>query len=156
MSSTSWPAPTLSNTRKRKAIGRVETVTGMATATRNGVVIILQTGDRVFKNDVVATGANSACSISFIDGSAFSLSADCRMVLNEMVYNAGGAGNSQLFSLVSGALTFVSGQVAKTGDMKVSTPVATMGIRGTICRGDASEEGDGSRVLQVTTLAHET
>ena len=27
--------------------------------------------------------------------------------------------------------TFVAGQVAKTGDMRVDTPVATMGIRGT-------------------------
>ena len=32
---------------------------------------------------------------------------------------------------MQGAASFVAGQVAKTGDMKVGTPVATMGIRGT-------------------------
>jgi Tol biopolymer transport system component len=32
---------------------------------------------------------------------------------------------------VQGAASFVAGQVAKTGDMKVGTPVASMGIRGT-------------------------
>ena len=32
---------------------------------------------------------------------------------------------------MQGAASFVAGQVAKTGDMKVATPVATMGIRGT-------------------------
>ena len=36
-----------------------------------------------------------------------------------------------LVSLVQGAASFVAGQVAKTGDMKVGTPVATIGIRGT-------------------------
>ena len=36
-----------------------------------------------------------------------------------------------MFSLTKGTLTFVAGQVAKTGDMRVDTPVATMGIRGT-------------------------
>jgi len=32
---------------------------------------------------------------------------------------------------VQGTFSFVAGQVAKTGDMRVETPVATMGIRGT-------------------------
>ena len=34
-------------------------------------------------------------------------------------------------SLVAGTITFVAGETAKHGDMKVDTPVATMGIRGT-------------------------
>ncbi len=71
-------------------------------------------------------------SIVFIDGSTFSLSANARMVLDEFVYNAAGASNnSAVISLVQGTFSFVAGQVAKTGDMKVETPVATMGIRGT-------------------------
>ena len=32
---------------------------------------------------------------------------------------------------MKGTFTFVAGQVAHTGDMKVATPVATMGIGGT-------------------------
>jgi VCBS repeat-containing protein len=67
----------------------------------------------------------------FSDGTTFSLNANARMVLNEFVYGAGGAGNSAAISLVQGAFSFVAGQVAKTGDMRVETPVATMGIRGT-------------------------
>ena len=131
----------------------------MATATRNGAQIILQIGDRVFKQDLVETGANSSCSISFLDGSAFNLSANCRMVLNEMVYNPGGTGNSQLFNLVAGAITFASGQVAKTGEMKVTTPIATLGVRGTVCNGQFEEEIDPAtgqiiRKLLMTSLEH--
>ncbi|MFZ5692403.1 MAG: VCBS domain-containing protein [Pseudomonadota bacterium] len=83
------------------------------------------------KGDVVQTSGGSAVAIVFADGTTFSLTANARMVLNDFVYNAGGAGNSASISLVQGAFSFVAGQVAKTGDMRVETPVATMGIRGT-------------------------
>jgi len=53
------------------------------------------------------------------------------MVLNEMVYDPNGSNNSSLLSLVAGTISFVAGETAKHGDMKVDTPVATMGIRGT-------------------------
>jgi HAD superfamily hydrolase (TIGR01662 family) len=53
------------------------------------------------------------------------------MVLNEFVYDPNGKSNSTLFSLSKGTFTFIAGKVAKTGDMKIDTPVATMGIRGT-------------------------
>ncbi|HEX3116704.1 MAG TPA: VCBS domain-containing protein [Bradyrhizobium sp.] len=61
----------------------------------------------------------------------FGLSSNARMVLNEMVYDPNGSNNSSLLSLVAGTITFVAGETAKHGDMKVDTPVATMGIRGT-------------------------
>ena len=48
-----------------------------------------------------------------------------------MVYDPNGSNNSSLLSLVAGTITFVAGETAKHGDMKVDTPVATMGIRGT-------------------------
>ena len=48
-----------------------------------------------------------------------------------MVYDPNGSNNSSLLSLVAGTISFVAGETAKHGDMKVDTPVATMGIRGT-------------------------
>ena len=75
--------------------------------------------------------ANSALGISFIDGTAFSLGPNARMVLNDMVYDPNGSSNSSLLSLVQGTISFVAGETAKNGNMKIDTPVATMGIRGT-------------------------
>jgi len=114
-----------------QAIGRVEKVEGNATVVRNGVTITLNTGDVIMKGDVAQTGAGGSLAIVFADGTAFNLAANARMVLNDFVYSAGGGNNSALFSLVQGSISFVAGQVAKTGDMRVDTPVATMGIRGT-------------------------
>ena len=114
-----------------KVIGHVTKLTGTATAIRNGVAITLHQGDNVHQGDVVQSGSESTLGITFIDGTVFGLGANARMVLNEMVYDPNGTKNSALLSLVQGTISFVAGATAKHGDMKVDTPVATMGIRGT-------------------------
>jgi VCBS repeat-containing protein len=114
-----------------QVIGHVTKLSGTATAIRNGVSIILNNGDNVEKGDVVQSGSGSTLGITFIDGTVFGLSSNARMVLNEMVYDPNGSNNSSLLSLVAGTISFVAGETAKHGDMKIDTPVATMGIRGT-------------------------
>jgi len=114
-----------------KIIGHVTKLTGNATVVRNGVSIILNNGDNVYQGDVVQAGSNSSLGITFIDGSVFGLASNAKMVLNEMIYDPNGSSNSSLLSLVQGTISFVAGATAKHGDMKVDTPVATMGIRGT-------------------------
>jgi len=121
---TAAPAPT-------NAIGRIEKVVGDVTVMRNGVAVALHVGDAVYKSDVVQTGADSSCGIGFPDGTALNLVANTRMALNDYVYDPNGSSNDALFSLVQGGFAFVAGKVAHTGDMKITTPVATMGIRGT-------------------------
>ena len=129
-----------------KVIGHVSKLAGTATAIRNGVAVILHNGDNVEKGDVVESGASSTLGITFIDGTVFGLSSNARMVLNEMVYDPNGSNNSSLLSLVAGTITFVAGETAKHGDMKVDTPVATMGIRGTavLCEIDFLVPGQGT------------
>ncbi|MEO8319196.1 MAG: VCBS domain-containing protein, partial [Bradyrhizobium sp.] len=112
-------------------IGHVTKLAGTATAIRNGVSIILNQGDNVNKGDVVASGSDSTLGITFIDGTVFGLASNAKMVLNEMIYDPNGSDNKSLISLVQGTISFVAGATAKHGDMKVDTPVATMGIRGT-------------------------
>jgi hypothetical protein len=114
-----------------QVIGHVTKLAGSATAIRNGVSITLNMGDNVEKGDVVQSGSDSTLGITFIDGTVFGLSSNARMVLNEMVYDPNGSNNSSLLSLVAGTISFVAGETAKHGDMKIDTPVATMGIRGT-------------------------
>ncbi len=89
-------------------IGTVVKLTGSATAIRNGVAVELNIGDKVHKGDVVQSGSDSALGISFIDGTAFSLSSNARMVLNDMVYDPNGSANSSLLSLVQGTISFVA------------------------------------------------
>ncbi|MEO0370153.1 MAG: Ig-like domain-containing protein, partial [Pseudomonadota bacterium] len=115
-----------------QAIGQVETLEGGAQVQRaDGTVEDLALGMKVFQNDVVSTSDGGSVSVTFLDGTIFTLAANSRMVLDELVYSPGGDDNSATFSLIQGGFVFVAGQVAKTGEMDVTTPSATMGIRGT-------------------------
>jgi hypothetical protein len=144
-----------------KPIGKVVVATGSVTIERaNAVVVQASTagqagqanvGDLVYQGDIVATGADGRVGINFTDGSSFNLSNNARMALDEFVYDPKSASNSTLFSLSKGTFTFVAGQVAKTGDMKVDTPVATMGIRGTTPRVEISDDG----TVRFSTLIEE-
>ena len=113
------------------SIGKIEKVVGDVTVVRNGATVALHVGDAVFKSDVVQTGAGASCGISFPDGTALNLVANTRMALNDYAYDANSNANGALFTLVEGTFAFVAGKVAHSGDMKIATPVATMGIRGT-------------------------
>jgi hypothetical protein len=134
-----------------RPIGKVVTATGSVTVEHVNAVVVqanlgggtaeTKVGDRVYQGDVVQTGADGRVGITFTDGTAFNLSSNARMVLNEFVYDPNSKSNSTLFSLSKGTFTFVAGKVAKTGDMKIDTPVATMGIRGTTPRVEISDDG---------------
>jgi hypothetical protein len=113
------------------AVGNVAKVMGSAVVTRNGVTVDLKQGDRLLKGDVVQTGTDTTLGISFVDGTALGLASNARIVLDEMTYDPNGSSNSSLLSLVQGTITLVAGHTAKYGNMRVETPVATMGIRGT-------------------------
>lgn len=73
------------------------------------------------------------------------------MELNEFVYDPNGHSNSTLISLVQGTFTFIAGNIAHTGDMKVDTPVGVMGIRGTAPRVEISPDG----TVKFSTLIEE-
>jgi hypothetical protein len=115
-----------------KVVGHVAKMTGSASVVRNGVTVDVQNGDAVYQSDVVQTGSGSTLGLVLNDGTTFNLSAGARLMLNDLTYDASSTSNSALFTLVQGAASFVAGQVARTGDMKIGTPVATMGIRGTV------------------------
>src|SRR3954451_5198098 len=108
-------------------------------------------GDLVYQGDVVRTGADGRVSINFTDGTSFNLTNNASMTLNEFVYDPNGKSNSTLFSLSKGTFTFVAGKVAKNGDMKIDTPVATMGIRGTTPHVEISDDGS----IRFSTLIEE-
>jgi hypothetical protein len=112
-------------------IGNVATLTGSATVTRNNVIGTLKLQDDIFKNDILRTGANSTLGITFNDATTFNLTANAQIVVDNFVYAEGGTGNAAMFDIAKGTVAFVAAAVAKNGDMKISTPTASLGIRGT-------------------------
>jgi hypothetical protein len=113
-------------------IGNVATLTGNATVIRNNSpAAALKLKDDIFKNDVLQTAANASLGVTFNDETTFNLTANARIAVDNYLYEEGGGKNAALFSIVKGTVAFVANAVARTGDMKIATPTATLGIRGT-------------------------
>jgi hypothetical protein len=112
-------------------IGNVATLTGSANVTRNNTATRLKLQDDIFQNDVLQTSANSTLGVTFNDATTFNLTANARITVDNYVYENGGKQNAALFDIAKGTVAFVAAEVAHTGDMRISTPTATLGIRGT-------------------------
>lgn len=123
-------------------IGTVETLAGKIIITRvDGTQIQATKGLAVYQGDTVETGEISQVGITFADNSTFALSGGGEMVLDEMVYDPDAQSGSMNLNVVEGVFSFVSGQIAKTGPdaMTITTPVATIGVRGSTGAGKHKE-----------------
>ena len=154
-------APDTARAQDVRPIGKVVSAAGKVTIEHVGAAVVqarlsddqagAKVGDPVYRGDVVKTGADGRVGINFADDSSFNLSSNASMEMNEFVYDPAGKSNSTFFSLAKGTFTFVAGNVAKTGNMKVDTPVATMGIRGTTPHIEISDDG----TVRFSTLIEE-
>jgi hypothetical protein len=146
----SGPVQSQSNPGLEAPIGKVVSATGSVTIEHAAVVVLqanlpssvqAKVGDFVYRADVVQTGPDGKVSITFTDGTAFNLSSNARMEVNEFVFSPDGQSNSSFFKLAKGTFTFVAGKVAKSGSMKIDTALATVGIRGTTPHVEVLEDG---------------
>jgi FecR protein len=125
------PADSSAPSTTSEPIGNVATLTGIATVIRNKNSLPLHLRDDIFLNDQVQTSSNSSLGITFNDATTFNLSANAKMTIDNYVYEDGGKQNAGIFDIGKGTVAFVAAAVAKTGDMKITTPTSTLGIRGT-------------------------
>lgn len=112
-------------------IGNVVTLTGVATVIRDKDSIALKLRDDIFLNDTVQTSASSSLGITFNDSTTFNLRANAKITIDNYIYEDGGKDNAAIFDIAKGTVAFVASAVAKTGNMSITTPTASLGIRGT-------------------------
>jgi FecR protein len=142
----SWPfaarAQTAATQAADDALGQVATLQGSATVTRGkAAAAALKVSDAIYKKDVLQTGANGSLGVTFDDETTLSLSANARIVVDEFVYETGAKGNKAVFNIARGTAAFVASLVAKSGDMTITTPTSTLGIRGTTGVIDVPDSG---------------
>ncbi len=81
-------APQTSSPPAQPVIGHAVEVEGHVTVIRNGVTIILSSGDAILKGDVVETGHDGSAGLVFADGDAFQVGHDSRVALDEREHDA--------------------------------------------------------------------
>jgi FecR protein len=150
---TAAPAPTAASNQPATSdepIGNVATLTGTASVTRNSQSPApLKLKDDIYLNDVVQTSASSTLGVTFNDETTFNLNASASMTIDDFVYEDGGKKNSALFGITKGTVAFVAAAVAKTGNMKITTPTATLGIRGTTGLVEVNGAGGGAHNIKL-------
>lgn len=97
---------------------------------------------RVILNDEVRTGAASQLQILLLDHTTFTVGANARVAVDRFVYDPAANTRSTGVSVSRGAFRLMSGRTLwrPTGPLTVSTPVATIGVRGTIFEGVVGED----------------
>ena len=132
------------------SIGEVSTSTGSA-------VIDRQDGDKdvtvekeldVFSYDTVKTG-NGKVGISFIDETRVDITEHSKLVIDEFVYDPNTKTGSLSLKATLGTVRYASGQIAKNSkqNVKISTPTATIAVRGTDFAMTVNEIGGSTIVL---------
>ena len=116
-------------------IGRVKSVTGVATVTRGkDKPAQLAPGQRLRVSDVIQTGKDGALGITFIDNSRFAVGPNTNLALNQFEFDKTTQRGRFESQLNKGTIAVVSGQIAKekgADAMRVRTPVSVLAARGT-------------------------
>ncbi len=112
--------------------GEVTRFKGAAIATAGGDSRALRAGSQVFVGDKISTAAATRLEMRMLDGAVITLGDHTFIEVDEFLYDPGAKGNAA-FDIIQGVFNAVSGGIGKVagGRMTITTPVATIGIRGT-------------------------
>jgi hypothetical protein len=113
--------------------GQIKTSKGSAQIERSGQKLPASVGQVVQQGDVVTTGADGSVGITFRDSSLVSIGPDSVLAIDRFVFDSTTHQGNFDASLKQGTLAVVSGKLAKQSPdaMKVKTPAAILGVRGT-------------------------
>lgn len=89
----------------------------------------LDLGAGVVQNETVASSGSGRGQILFVDQTTLSMAPNTTIVLDEFVFNPNGSGQMGL-QMTQGALRFIGGTLSQGQEATVTTPTATIGIRG--------------------------
>jgi hypothetical protein len=125
-------------------VGQIKVSKGAVHVERGGSRLPAPVGARVQAADVVVTGSDGSVGILFADATLLSAGPKSVLAIDKFAFDS--TTNQGVFesTLQKGTLAAVSGKIAKQspGAMKVRTPAAVLGVRGTEFVVRASQPGD--------------
>ncbi|MEX2127995.1 MAG: FecR family protein [Xanthobacteraceae bacterium] len=111
---------------------------GVASAAKNrvdgtvgGTTRPLSAGSNIFAREVVRTGEQSSAQLLFLDETSLSIGPQSEVTLDRFVFDPNRGAGNVVVNVSRGALRFVSGS-QQSSSYQIKTPVATIGVRGTL------------------------
>lgn len=114
-------------------VGRIKVSAGTASVVRAGRIIEATVGTDVFESDELRTGHDGRIGLILRDDTRLALGANSGLALTQFAF-APEAGRLALsLQLLRGALSYVSGVIAKLAPaaVRIQTPSSIIGVRGT-------------------------
>ena len=132
----------------RASIGNVDQVEGNGVIDRNKTDITIEQELSIEQYDTVKTG-NGKVGILFVDDTRVDVTQHSKLIIDEFVYDPNTKKGKLNLSAKLGTIKYASGQIAKTSrqDIKITTPTATIGVRGTDFSMTIDELGGSTIIL---------
>lgn len=113
--------------------GRVKVAVGTATIVRGGQATPATVGAEVLEADVLRTGADGQLAVMLKDETRLSLAPGAEVTLSAFTYVPSENRLALVLRVARGALSYVSGRIAKLlpEAVRLETPTAVIGVRGT-------------------------
>lgn len=102
---------------------------------------VLKKRDAIFQHEHLQVSKNGRGEFILKDGTKLALGPNASLHLDEFVYNPDKSDGKIVIRALKGAFRFISG-LSQSENYVIETPVATMGVRGTIFDGYISETGE--------------
>jgi hypothetical protein len=114
-------------------VGQVKTAKGTVHVERDGKLLPASVGMSIQQSDALVTGADGSVGVTFSDNSLLSTGPNSVLVVDRYSFDSTTHAGRFDASLKKGTLAVVSGKMVKQSPdaMKVRTPAAIMGVRGT-------------------------
>lgn len=116
------------------AVGHVEAAHGEIAITRlDGSQVKARSGADIDQGDLLVSGSNAWAVLAMVDGASLTVRPNTRFRIDEYRNGENGGTSSIALSLLKGALRSITGLIGKQDPAayRLSTPTATIGIRGT-------------------------
>jgi len=92
----------------------------------------LRVGVDMEADEKVTTKENDRAHLVFLDGTSLTVGPNSSLVIDKYVYDPEKKTGEMALTVSKGTLRFVGGVISKKSEVKVTTPSASMGIRGGI------------------------
>jgi hypothetical protein len=114
-----------------EGIGVASAVVNQVTGSYGGRSHALAVGNAVFSNERIQTSDASSAQLLLLDKTSLSIGPHAELALDRFVYNPNRSTGRVVVNATKGAFRFITGS-QNPADYTIKTPVASIGIRGTI------------------------
>lgn len=131
------------------SIGNVTQQVGNTIIERQaGEKLTSEKGSTIVSYDTVRTGQGKTA-IEFVDETRVDVTQNSKLVIDEFVYDPNTSKGKLALKASFGTIRYASGQIAKNSrqDIKITTPTATIGVRGTDFTMTVDETGSSTIIL---------